>query len=246
MSKKAFFPCAGFGKRMGEWTTSLPKPLLRIHNIPLIYYSLFHAKNWGVQEAIANTHYLGEKIETELENFPDFPLKFSAETAEILGTGGGIRTAIERYWSLQDEFLVLNPDFILFPDVSFSPWPSEEEKKDFDCILYLGEVPKDASYTGLSLENERVHFSPGGYFYLGLSWMKAKVLSDLEPDQPYDLADTFRRLSDQDRLGGKIFPGTFLDLGEREFYELHKDTDFSDRLPPSWGEFSKDKGRFSS
>ncbi|TGK07641.1 sugar-phosphate nucleotidyltransferase [Leptospira semungkisensis] len=241
MTRKAFFPCAGFGKRMGEWTASLPKPLLKIHNIPLIYYSLFHAKTWGVQEGIANTHYLGEKIEKTLGNFSEFKLQFSPEKPEILGTGGGIRTGIERYWSLKDEFLVLNPDFILFPEPSFSPWPNEEEKKNFDCILYLGEVPKGAGYTGLSLANERVYFEPGGYFYLGLSWMKAESLAELEPNRSYDLADLFRKLSKQNRLGGKIFPGTFLDLGEKEFYEANKDRDFSDRLSASWLDFSRDK-----
>ncbi|TGL63562.1 NTP transferase domain-containing protein [Leptospira sarikeiensis] len=236
---KAFFPCAGFGTRMGEWTKSSPKPILKINNISLIYYSLFHAKTWGVSEGIANLHYLGEKIKEELSSFTDIKLLFSWEEPEILGTGGGIRTAIERFWSLKDEFLVLNPDFILFPEDGFSPWPVQKEKEEFDCILYLSKIPDGATYTGLDLKEGKVNFGPGGYFYLGLSWMNAKCLSELEPNRPYDLADTFRKLSKEGRLGGKIFPGTFLDLGEKQFYEQYKDTDFSDRLSPSWIDFKK-------
>ncbi|TGK40360.1 NTP transferase domain-containing protein [Leptospira andrefontaineae] len=234
---KAFFPCAGFGTRMGEWTKNLPKPILKINNIPLIYYSLFHAKSWGITDGILNLHYFGEKIQEELKGFQDFQLHFSLETPEILGTGGGIRTGIENFWNKRDNFLVLNPDFILFPEPGFNPWPTEKDKELFDCILYLSKIPENATYRRLSLEEGHVQFAPGGYFYLGLSWMKAECLSDLEPNRPYDLADTFRKLSAQNRLGGKIFPGTFLDLGEKQFYEKYKDTDFSDRLSNEWIEF---------
>ncbi|EMJ98961.1 MULTISPECIES: NTP transferase domain-containing protein [unclassified Leptospira] len=236
---KAFFPCAGFGTRMGEWTESLPKPLLKINNIPLIYYSLFHAKSWGVDDAILNIHYLGEKVKEELIGFKNFQLHFSTEFPEILGTGGGIRTGIEKFWNLQDDFLVLNPDFILFPEPGFNPWPNPEEQKTFDCILYLSKIPENSNYTGLSLKDDMIRFEAGGYFYLGLCWMKAECLSDLEPNRPYDLADTFRQLSAENRLGGKIFPGTFLDLGEKQFYEKYKDTDFSDRLSSDWKKFRK-------
>ncbi|PJZ26858.1 sugar-phosphate nucleotidyltransferase [Leptospira hartskeerlii] len=237
---KAFFPCAGFGTRMGEWTKSLPKPLLKINNIPLIYYSLFLAKSWGVNDAILNLHYFGEKIQEELKGFQNFQLHFSSETPEILGTGGGIRTGIERFWSLQDNFLVLNPDFILFPEPGFNPWPSAKDREKFDCILYLAKIPENANYTGLSLKNDQVQFTPGGYFYLGLSWMKASCLSELEPNKSFDLADIFRKLSSQNRLGGKVFPGTFLDLGEKQFYEKYRNTDFSDRLSADWFEFRKE------
>ncbi|TGL49179.1 sugar-phosphate nucleotidyltransferase [Leptospira wolffii] len=237
MVRRAFFPGAGFGTRMKELTKNLPKPLLKVYNIPLIYYSLFWGKYWGIKEAVVNVHYLGDKIREELRGFSEFKLNISEEKPDILGTGGGIRTGIHRYWNLKDDFLVINPDFLFFAAPSFSPWPNEEEKENFDCILFLAESDPTQSYTGLSLSEGKVSFEKGGYFYLGLSWMKASCLSSISPDKYYDLSDTFRELAAKGRLGGKVFPGTFLDLGEKEFYEAHRNTDFSNRLPKEWISF---------
>lgn len=237
MNDKAFFPCAGFGTRMKEWTKKIPKPLLPIAGVPLIYYSLYWAERWGVKEGIANSHYLADVLEKNLKQFRTFPLRISREEPRILGTGGGIRTALERFWNLDEEFLILNPDFILFPKADFSPWPTLAEKDAYDCILYLSKIPPDADYTGLSLNDGKVEFSPGGYFYIGLSWIRGKCLRDLSPNEPYDLADTFRKLAKQGRLGGRIFPGEWLDLGEKEFYEAARNTDFGDKLGPGWKEF---------
>lgn len=238
MSKKAFFPAAGFGTRMQEWTRSEPKPLLKVNQIPLIYYSLFWGKYWGVENGIVNTHYLSERIKEELKNFTEFEIHISEEKKEILGTGGGIRTGIERFWKQDDDFLVINPDFLLFSDPTFSPWPTEIEKERFDCILYLAKSSPGRTYTGLSLgENGEVRFEKGGYFYLGLSWMRGDSLSEIQPETYYDLADTFRDLSEKGKLGGKVFSGDFLDLGEKEFYESFRHTDFSSRLPMEWASF---------
>ncbi|EQA45195.1 nucleotidyl transferase domain protein [Leptospira broomii serovar Hurstbridge str. 5399] len=237
MNDKAFFPCAGFGARMQEWTKELPKPLLPVSDIPLIYYSFYWAKRWGVKEAIVNSHYQAQKLESELCSFNQFKLKISNEYPIILGTGGGIRTAIGRFWDIDDEFLVMNPDFILFPEPDFSPWPTDEERNRFDCILYLSKKPPNASYTGLSLNGKKVSFKNGDFFYLGLSWMRGTCLSELRQNVPYDLANTFRELAEKNRLGGKIFPGEFLDLGEKDLYEMYRKTDFEIRLGNDWKKF---------
>lgn len=222
---------------MQEWTKELPKPLLTVSGIPLIYYSFYWAKRWGVKDAIANSHYHADKLESRLCSFDEFKLQISKEQPIILGTGGGIRTAIDRFWNIEDEFLVINPDFILFPESDFSPWPTQEERNRFDCILYMSEKPPGASYTGLSLSDGKVSFENGDFFYLGLSWMKGPCLSDLQPNVPYDLADTFRELAKKNRIGGKIFPGEFLDLGEKDLYERYRESDFGIRLGDNWKEF---------
>ncbi|PJZ71612.1 sugar-phosphate nucleotidyltransferase [Leptospira perolatii] len=220
---------------MRELTNDTPKPLLLVHHVPLIYYSLFLANKWGMTEATVNVHHLKEKFSGEFEKFSLFPIHVSEEIPEILGTAGGLRTAIERFGSLNDEYLIINPDFILLPEKDFNPWPSDEEREKFDCILYLGLLSNKDNYTGLSLSDGKVNFlQTGKYFYLGLAWIRASILSDLEVNRSYDLADIFRELSAKSKLGGKVFPGEFIDLGEKEPYLLHKDTDFGIQYGPEW------------
>ncbi|EMY55290.1 nucleotidyl transferase domain protein [Leptospira interrogans serovar Copenhageni str. M20] len=82
---KFFIPAAGFGTRMKELTKNVPKPLLTVNGIPIIYYSLFQAWKQNAEVAIINIHYLGEKIRKELETFSLFPLVFSEEKKRNFG-----------------------------------------------------------------------------------------------------------------------------------------------------------------
>ncbi|MBM9579268.1 NTP transferase domain-containing protein [Leptospira sp. 201903070] len=231
---KFFIPAAGFGTRMKELTQNLPKPLLPVRGIPLIYYALFQAWIQNAQGAVINLHYQGEKIRKVLENFSLFPLIFSEEKKEILGTAGGIRTGLEKAAWMGETIGIINPDFLYFPEDDFYlPKTLENE----DCLLYLLPQPKTAGYTGLELKEGKVRFGKGNLFYVGIGVLNSSVLIDVDPDTFADLSVTFKRLSEKHRLGGVFFPGEALDLGEKEYYISLKDQDFSPKLNPRWKEF---------
>jgi MurNAc alpha-1-phosphate uridylyltransferase len=162
-----FILAAGFGKRMGAYTDNCPKPLLEIDGIKLLDYSLYLLEKWKIEKKIINTHYLSERIEEYFSNFTLVEIQISREK-EILGTGGGIYTALQKFWSdlgLLEKFLVINPDTILFPSDEFHP--------DFPILfpdslshLYLKPIEDGKSYTTLFLKEGRVFFhnvelSPG-------------------------------------------------------------------------------------
>ncbi|WP_061233395.1 NTP transferase domain-containing protein [Leptospira noguchii] len=231
---KFFIPAAGFGTRMKELTKNIPKPLLTINGIPLIYYSLFQAWKQNAEVVIINIHYLGEKIRKELETFSLFPLVFSEEKKEILGTAGGIRTGLERAGWMGETIGIINPDFLYFPEHFFQiPNTLSEE----ECLLYLLPQPKMASYTGLELKNGKILFGKGNLFYVGISVLNSNILDKILPETFFDLSQIFQELSVKQKLGGEFFPGDAFDLGEKEYYLSLKDRDFSERLGSSWKEF---------
>ncbi|EMN00835.1 sugar phosphate nucleotidyltransferase [Leptospira noguchii] len=231
---KFFIPAAGFGTRMKELTKNIPKPLLTINGIPLIYYSLFQAWKQNAEVVIINIHYLGEKIRKELETFSLFPLVFSEEKKEILGTAGGIRTGLERAGWMGETIGIINPDFLYFPEHFFQmPNTLLEE----DCLLYLLPQPRMASYTGLELKNGKILFGKGNLFYVGISVLNSDILDKILPETFFDLSQIFQELSVKQKLGGEFFPGDAFDLGEKEYYLSLKDRDFSERLGSSWKEF---------
>ncbi|AOP35313.1 nucleoside-diphosphate-sugar pyrophosphorylase [Leptospira tipperaryensis] len=231
---KFFIPAAGFGTRMKELTQNLPKPLLPVFKIPLIYYALFQAWNQNAEGAVINLHYHGEKIRKALEKFSLFPLSFSEEKKEILGTAGGIRTGLERAGWMGETIGIINPDFLYFPEKGFHlPTTMENE----DCLLYLLPQLQSAGYTGLSLKEGKVQFGQGDLFYVGISTFNSSVLKNMAPDTFADLSLTFKELSEKQRLGGRLFPGKALDLGEKEYYLSLKDQDFSSKLDSRWKEF---------
>ncbi len=219
---------------MKELTKNIPKPLLTINGIPLIYYSLFQAWKQNAEVVIINIHYLGEKIRKELETFSLFPLVFSEEKKEILGTAGGIRTGLERAGWMGETIGIINPDFLYFPEHFFQiPNTLSEE----ECLLYLLPQPKMASYTGLELKNGKILFGKGNLFYVGISVLNSNILDKILPETFFDLSQIFQELSVKQKLGGEFFPGDAFDLGEKEYYLSLKDRDFSERLGSSWKEF---------
>ncbi|MCG6169244.1 sugar phosphate nucleotidyltransferase [Leptospira sanjuanensis] len=231
---KFFIPAAGFGTRMKELTKDLPKPLLPVNGIPLIYYSLFQAWMQNAEAAVVNTHYLGGKIRKELKDFQPFPLFFSDETEKILGTAGGIVTGLTRAGWMGETIGIVNPDFLYFPETGFRLPTSLPEN---DCLLYLMSQPSNASYTGLGLDEGKVTFGSGNLFYIGISVLNSAVLSDIQPETFFDLSNMFRGLSAKRRLAGEIFPGEAIDLGEKEYYLSLKNRDFSPNLGERWPEF---------
>lgn len=108
---------AGFGTRLRPITNALPKPLVPISGIPLIYVTIKRLALMQVDEIFVNGHYLWEKLKAALETipFPHPPITFSRETPEILGTAGGIG-AIREFLNGED-LLVLSSDIITDFDI---------------------------------------------------------------------------------------------------------------------------------
>ncbi len=216
---KAFLLCAGFGTRMQDLTKETPKPLLQVAEKTFLEISLKFANYYGIREFYINTHYLHEKIEAELKKYSKITTHVSHEKYEILGTAGGIKTALYRKIPEEEHFLVINPDSIFYPSPRFF-LPKEFT---FDLLLYLAPLEKNSENTPLSLNNGLISFENGGYYYIGLSVMNLKVLKDVPFGKYYDLAEVYKNLSQKKQLYGKVFPGHVLDFGTKEKYLKHKD-----------------------
>lgn len=59
---KAIILCAGYGTRLGRLTHSIPKPMIKIANKPVLEHLADHLNKYGIYEIIVNLHYLPEKI----------------------------------------------------------------------------------------------------------------------------------------------------------------------------------------
>ncbi|MCC5814589.1 MAG: NTP transferase domain-containing protein [Leptospira sp.] len=236
----AFILAAGFGKRMKRYTLEFPKPMLPIQGVKLLDYSLFLLNNWNINKGLINTHYLGEKIQDHIKSFKAFPLFYSHET-EILGTGGGVYTGLERFsFMKEDKFLVINPDTMLFPNEStFLPQiPSVQSL----CHLYLLPITKDKNYTPIYLKDGMITFEKinegKACYYIGLSVFHPDVFknSHRKTEESFELIEVWKDLAFKKQLTGEIFPGKAIDVGEIDLYEelnahgLNNKPVFSDRI----------------
>ena len=89
---QAMILAAGFGTRLLPYTRYLPKPLFPVLNTPLLSAVVRRLKNFGFSRIVVNCHHLGEKIIAALEDIDGVTIQFEEM---ILGTGGGLRRALD-------------------------------------------------------------------------------------------------------------------------------------------------------
>jgi len=101
---------AGLGTRMRPLTNDRPKPLVPVAGKALIDHDLDKLVAAGVTTAVVNLHYKADMLRAHLAKRRDIEIVYSDESAELLGTGGGIVKALHQFGD--EPFFVLNSDSI--------------------------------------------------------------------------------------------------------------------------------------
>jgi len=105
---KAMILAAGFGTRLRPYSEIRPKPLFPILDRPLILHLLEQLRGQGFGPCLVNAHYLREQLAALLGPRPGVELQIEDE---VLGTGGGLRLAMDRL--APGPVLVLNGDTLI-------------------------------------------------------------------------------------------------------------------------------------
>jgi len=108
--EKAFILAAGFGTRMMPLTSTCPKPLIPLWNVPIMQRTIILLRSWGVKEIVINCHHRRADIAAFCEqlSFRDITFHLSHEET-ILGTGGALRHA-RHYFDSNELFWLINAD----------------------------------------------------------------------------------------------------------------------------------------
>lgn len=93
---RAMVLAAGLGTRLRPLTDELPKPAVPLGNVPLAAIALRRLAALGVTDVVVNAHHLPDVLEAALEPFtpPHVRVEVVREPV-LLGTGGGVRAALE-------------------------------------------------------------------------------------------------------------------------------------------------------
>jgi len=121
MSKTAFILAAGFGTRLKPWTNYFPKPVMTIHNKPVIAWHIDNLLNQGITHIIINAYHLKYQL-VSIASYYFYAHANSLnarltiiEEKDILGTGGAlfnIKELVE-----EDNFFLINSDIIFKQDL---------------------------------------------------------------------------------------------------------------------------------
>ncbi len=206
---------AGRGERMRPLTDAIPKPLLTIGGKPLIVHLVEALVAEGFHELVINHAWHGAMIEQRLGDGQEFGanIEYSAEGANALETGGGIRRALPLLGS--DPFVAVNAD--IWTDFPFGSLP---DALDSLAHVILVDNPAHHPDGDFVLAGTRVRNGEGRRLtFSGIGVYRPELFAELS-DGCFPLAPILFDACDEGRLSGVHYTGEWWDVGTPERLEL--------------------------
>ena len=216
--------CAGFGKRMLDLTTNIPKPLLKIRNRILLGNTINFFNDIGFSNIFINAHYLHSKIEKYIINNFNNSVNLIYEPS-ILGTGGGIKNVFN--YTKNNKICVVNSDIFFLKD----------NKKDLIKFLKDGDsithskilLSEDKNFYGLKKMNGDFNISNGIVskwakgndiiFYTGIQILSKNIFQNTT--NIFSINNIWNNLIINKNLKGSFIQSKILHVGDKKsFYEL--------------------------
>jgi len=226
---------AGYGKRLGEVTKTVPKPLVEMGGKKLIEWNLELLKREGFSKVFVNVFYLQEKMREFLGDGSRWGLKIEiVEEPVLLDTGGAIKNIESR---LQCESLItINSDTVLGPDFSLQALLSAHRK--FQCqktqaTLVLRSDSAASKFGELGIDSNKQicsflgkDYKPGkvvsSLMYCGVQVLSRTLFASMPPvGSVFSITrDTYKKvLENQGVLTAYEYDGYWSDLGTPESLE---------------------------
>lgn len=217
----ALIMAGGRGERLKPLTDTIPKPLLKIGDKPIMEHNIDRLNNYGIDDIWVSVRYLGDQIVDYFGDGADkgIRIKYVWEK-DPLGTAGAL-VLVEGL--IHDHVLMINSDLLTNIDFEDLFLFYEEQEADFvvACIPYQVNVP----YAVMETENMQVkgfkekptytHYSNAGIYL-----MKREVVKLVPRNFTYNATDLMEQLIKE---GKKVvaYPlmGYWLDIGKHEDYK---------------------------
>ena len=161
---EAIVLCGGLGTRLRSVVSDVPKPMAEVAGRPFLDYVLAFLAAEGVGRAVLAAGYKAEVIQGRYgERWRDMEIAYSIE-AEPLGTGGGLRQALEQLAG--EAAVVVNGDSLLLAPMAPLSGPLAAGA---DLVLTASRRADTAGGGVCALDGDRlVGFRPGAAGQAGL------------------------------------------------------------------------------
>jgi len=187
--------------------------------IPMLDYALAHVRAHGHTEVLVNAHHLWQQVAAWAENNQ---VALQVELPAILGTGGGLRAALDR---MADHFVIVNADILSDVDLTalmgatpaggasmaLRPDPDWEEigpvlgDQGGRVVRISTVVPSEAG-------------TPGTHFTGVHAMTRSAVLRVPDEGLQCVVRTAYRELVPLGSVGSIVHPGSWVDVGTPEAY----------------------------
>ena len=151
---KAIVLAAGKGRRLKDVVDDIPKPMIKINNVPILEYNIKWLVSYGVKEIHINTHHLSDVIIDYFQNGSKWNVCITySKEHELLGTSGGVREIAE-HWT--EPFMVVYGDNLYPLGYNLSDFIDYHHEQQ--GVATIGLYEKEVCKSGVVLldENNRI------------------------------------------------------------------------------------------
>jgi len=155
---KAIILAGGKGTRMGDFTKEIPKPMLSIGNMSILWHQINLLKKYDITDILITVNYLKDNIIDYFGDGKNLGVTISYyEELQPLGTVGGIKALEDR---LTEDFLVLYGDVMM--NMHFRRLIDFHRTRNSNCTLVLhpNDHPFDSDLVETAKNGEIIRFYP--------------------------------------------------------------------------------------
>lgn len=215
---QAIILAGGFGTRLKNVVSDIPKPMAPIRNIPFLSFILDQLNKNHFEKIVLAVGYMGEKIENFYgNNYKDLEIIYSYEYSP-LGTGGCVKKALSL---IEDEFVfVINGD--TYFDVNFN-----EIIKSNNTVIACKYMSDTSRYGKVIFDKNKIikEFKEKkpksiGYVNGGIYYIKSNIFNEYSLAEKFSIEkDFFERYLNNLKIKAYISNGYFIDIGIPDDYE---------------------------
>ncbi|MBN2566610.1 nucleotidyltransferase family protein [Candidatus Woesearchaeota archaeon] len=222
--QKALVLAGGKGTRLKPITHEIPKPLVPLHDKPIVEHVIDLFRKYGVKEVIFAIGYKGEKIRDYFGDGRRFGMRFTyVDEKEPLGTAGCLRLAKKH---LDRTFIMCNADELKNIDLHDMFMFHKRNRGLATDALTTVEDPSMYGVARLKgnqilefIEKPKRGTAPSNLINAGLYILEPEVIDYVPKGMASLERDVFPVLAKEGRLYGYAFDGQWFDTGTMERYE---------------------------
>ncbi|MEM4267525.1 MAG: nucleotidyltransferase family protein [Candidatus Woesearchaeota archaeon] len=220
--KTGFILAGGRGTRLKPITNEIPKPMIPLHDKPIIEHTIDLFKKYGIRRIIISIGYKGDKIKEYFGDGRRIGLNILyIEEKEPLGTAGPLNL-VKPF--INDTFIMCNADEL--KDIDLNEMYLQHKESKAVATIALTTVENPSSFGVVKLKGNRIvefiekpKHAPSKLINAGLYMLEPEIFS-YAPQQVGSIEkDVFPKLAKEGKLFGFPFDGQWFDTGTMERYQ---------------------------
>ena len=211
MIAHALIFAAGRGERLLPYTKNIPKPLLEVRGMPVLFWHIEKLKALNIRSIFINHAYLGGMIQQKVHKaYPELDIRFLAEPPGGLETGGTLAFFKQQLVGNGSDLLCINADIYCDYDYDLNT----ALHADIKAKLILIPQANTGLQANFDLDAQGfVEQSPHPtYVYSGIAYYHHRALLEL-PIGRYSIRDYFVKWSSQKQMTADVHLSTWVDIG---------------------------------